>query len=329
VKRRLLLVALAALLLVALAWWLRDRDGRQLPTGWRPPRVSVGRDTRPSEATSGGDGPEWGVLSCTVDTTLGDDPGKLIARGEDGRAVTARVEDRTLSLELEPGDWTVTWHSGKGARPSELRRFGVVEVAAGEPQRCTIAPRGWTIAGEVRDLSGESLEGALVEGCGASTQSDETGRFSLVVSRGDCLVRAWSIDGMLRRPSEPIYFSPFDPPPPPTFRVDTAEIGGVGLGLSSTPKGLRVGLVVEGGPGGTAGVLTGDTIVAVDGALVRGWTVPKGVEAITGPPGTVVRLRVERDGQEQTYALVRERLDDAPGPTADTGTPPTPELPGP
>lgn len=321
VNRRLLLVVLAAVALLGLAAWLRRRDDAGLPGGWRPPRVSVGRDQNPVDAFGRGRAPEWGVVSCAVDAALGDDPGRLIARGGDNQTVTARQEGRELTMELEPGEWTLSWRGAAGDRPAESRRLGLMEVEAGEVARCSIGPRGWTVTGEVRDLHGELLEGELVEGCGASTHTDESGRFSLVVSRGDCLIRAWALDGMLRRPSEPVYFSPFDVPASPTFRVDTTEIGGVGLGLVGTNRGLRVSMVVDGGPGSRSGIEVGDVIVTVDHAPVRGWTVEAGVEAITGPPGTRVQLGVERGEATQTYGLVRERVEttEEPATRPDTG----------
>lgn len=62
-----------------------------------------------------------------------------------------------------------------------------------------------------------------------------------------------------------------------------------------------------GSPAERAGLRTGDRIVEIDGASTRGWTVDETVRALRGPPGTTVRLVVERPGLEGrlTFTLTR------------------------
>lgn len=311
VRRRIAILFVVALSLIGIALWARFRDQAALPGGWRPPKLAVGRARQ--APISPGDPEvalEWGVITCTIDAALGDDPGRLVARSTEDQTAVSTAEGRALTLNVTPGEWTVNWHSGGDSRNSELRRLGMVEVDAGEVQRCTLPKAGWTLSGNVVDLHGEPQSGAWVEGCRTETRTDEHGLFTLVLQRGDCLVRAWSADGALQRPGEPVYFSPFDPPASPTFRLDTAQIGGVGLALVGATEGLRVSYVLPGGPGEIAGIEAGDVIVEADGESTAGWSVSHGVENITGTPGTQVRLRVQRGDVESEYALVRARIEE-------------------
>ncbi len=320
-NRRLAALVVAALVLVGLAWWARARDGATLPVPWAPPRLAVGRDqgAGSSLATPRGPEVEYGVVACTVEAALGDDPGQLVARNEDGGTAMSVAADRVLNLQLPPGEWQINWHGGGTGHAAQLRRIGMVDVVAGEVQRCTVPASGWSVSGEVRDKRGEPRVGDVVEGCGGRTETDEAGRFLLRASRGDCLIRAWAADGLLSRPSEPLYFDPFDPPVSATLRVDAGEIGGVGLGLRGSGDGLHISMVAPGTPAEAAGLQIGDVIVAVDGAPAAGWSVVRGIEAITGEPGTRVRLRVEGVDGDAEHDLIRTRLGEPASVAGDTG----------
>ena len=136
--------------------------------------------------------------------------------------------------------------------------------------------------------------------------------------RGDCLVRAWSHDGQLRRPGDAEYFDAFAPASSLDLRVNVDPIGGVGMGLSSGTEGLAVAFVTEGSPAAAAGIEGGDVVVAVDGVSAAGWSILRGVQAITGEPGTSVEVRVRTQAEEEhTYSVVRARIAEADA--ADTG----------
>lgn len=316
--RRLVAFVAVAACLLALALWARARDVGSPSGGWSPPSLAFG-ERRAQGALAGNPELEWGVVACTVDGALGEDPGRLLARNEeDGTAVSA-ASGRTLTLTLAPGEWQVTWRgAGTGGQP-QSRRLGLVELDAGQVERCAIGGTGWTLSGNVLDDQGEPQVGAIVEGCGAEVESGEAGRFTLTAARGDCLVRAWATDGLLRRPSEPLYFDAFDPPVSPTFRVPGGDIGGVGLGLRGAADGLHVDLVTPDGPGDLADVARGDIIVAVDGAETAGWSVIHGVEVITGTPGTRIRLRIRRGTEAFDLDLVRARIEESTTAVVDTG----------
>jgi hypothetical protein len=320
VNRRILLLVAFAVAVLGLAWWLRRADARALGA-WRPPRVWFGQDlSGPSADAPPEGGRDWGVVSCTVDAALGELPGRLVATAEEGGAnVVSTAVGRDLTLNLAPGEWRVTWHADAEGRRVQMRRVGLVEVEAGSVDRCRIEGSGWTLTGRVLDADGDPVPDALVEGCDAAgATTDEAGRFSLVARRGDCLIRAWSRDGQLRRPGEREYFDPFLPPASLDLRVDTSAIGGVGMGLSAGTDGLVVSFVTEGSPAAAAGVESGEVVVAVNGTSTAGWTVIQGVEAITGPPGSPVTLRFRvESGEEDELVLTRARI--AETSPADTG----------
>jgi hypothetical protein len=317
----LLLVLLVAGLLLALVWSLRRADAGGA-VSWRPPRVSFGRDAaRAAEPSSEGDAREWATVSCVVDEALGEDPGRLVATSSEGAAaVVSTASGRELSLVLVPGDWRVTWHGAAEGQRSQTRRIGTVEVEAGSVDRCRIEGAGWTLSGRVSDLDGRATPGALVEGCGADTTTDDQGRYTLVARRGDCLLRAWSRDGQLRRPGEAEYFDAFAPPASLDLEVDVDPIGGVGLGLSSGSEGLSVAFVAGGSPASAAGIVAGDLVVAVDGAVTAGWSVLRGVQTITGEPGSAVELRVrDAAGTERVITVERARIEEEEANPVDTG----------
>ncbi len=318
VPRRLFAFVAVAALLLALLLWARANDVAPLPGARSPPPLAFGErradGVRPSDPQL-----EWGVITCVVDEALGDDPGRLLARNEDDGTAVSTASGRTLTLTLAPGEWQVTWRGSGTGRQIQSRRLGLVELDEGQVERCAIGGAGWTLSGNVLDDAGEPQQGAIVEGCDAEVLSGEAGRFTLTVTRGDCLIRAWATDGLLRRPSDPLYFDAFDPPVSPTFRVPNGEIGGVGLGLRGAADGLHVNFVAPGGPGDAAGVVLGDVIVAVDGVETSGWSVVHGVEVITGTPGTRVRLRIQGVVGSSDIDLVRARIEDDSPVVVDTG----------
>lgn len=84
----------------------------------------------------------------------------------------------------------------------------------------------------------------------------------------------------------------------------------IAKGLQLDPaEGVLVGTVVDDGPAASAGVKTGDVIIAIDGKKVTDTIELRNGIAET-PPGTTVKLRVWRNGQVK---LLSVRLSELPG----------------
>jgi carboxyl-terminal processing protease len=80
--------------------------------------------------------------------------------------------------------------------------------------------------------------------------------------------------------------------------------GGIGVTVLPAPSGLLVRRTMN-GPARIAGVLPGDTIMAVDGAATASLSFDEALGRILGRPGSKVTLRVLRDGRAIQFRLVR------------------------
>jgi carboxyl-terminal processing protease len=84
--------------------------------------------------------------------------------------------------------------------------------------------------------------------------------------------------------------------------------GGIGVTVLPAQGGLLVRRTMN-GPARVAGVLPGDTIMAVDGAATASLSFDEALGRILGRPGSPVRLRVLRDGRTIQFRLVRRTFD--------------------
>ncbi|CAN5466989.1 hypothetical protein BH11ARM1_BH11ARM1_11760 [soil metagenome] len=79
----------------------------------------------------------------------------------------------------------------------------------------------------------------------------------------------------------------------------------VGIGISSqvTPDGLLIVRTVKGAPADLAGIVSGDTVIEVDGEKVDG------IKGIPGAEGSTVKIKVKRgDGTTKEFTLVRKKF---------------------
>ena len=84
---------------------------------------------------------------------------------------------------------------------------------------------------------------------------------------------------------------------------------GIGINLSQTEAGtFSITDVTVGGPADTAGLCTGDLIVAVDGRDVTGYTLKMVSDLIRGEAGTSVTLKVRRGSGTYSYTAKRAPL---------------------
>lgn len=93
------------------------------------------------------------------------------------------------------------------------------------------------------------------------------------------------------------------------FQADTeGRFGGVGVEVDFRDDYVVVIAPIEGSPAARAGVRSGDRIIAIDNAPVRGKSSEDLVRQMRGAPGTKVVLTVRRPGQDNLlyFTLTRE-----------------------
>ena len=85
---------------------------------------------------------------------------------------------------------------------------------------------------------------------------------------------------------------------------------GVGMIVQLKEDGyVTILRVEEGGPAKEAGVMAGDTLVAVDGQDIKDWDIDETKNRVRGEEGTKVSLTVLRDGKEQTLEVERRLVE--------------------
>jgi carboxyl-terminal processing protease len=118
-----------------------------------------------------------------------------------------------------------------------------------------------------------------------------------------------AIRGML---SELDPYSNFIPPKQlDRFKVEVEnEFGGVGIQVSSEKGQLRVISPLVGTPAYRAGVMSGDSIIEIDGQSTKGITLDEAVQRMKGLLGTKVTLKLLRAGatEVETVELERENI---------------------
>lgn len=88
------------------------------------------------------------------------------------------------------------------------------------------------------------------------------------------------------------------------------KFSGVGLSVIEVKKGLRVVKVFKNSPAEEGGVEVGDTIVAVEGESIAGFTSTEATQKIKGPEGTEVTVTVEKPktGKRSEKTLTRAEV---------------------
>lgn len=105
-----------------------------------------------------------------------------------------------------------------------------------------------------------------------------------------------AIDGLIDKLDDP-YATVFTPTEYDRFREETTgNYAGIGVQIGLLNARVTVTAVFRGTPAQGAGMLVGDRIVWVEGHSATDWTLDQARDSIRGPPGSVVRLRVARDG---------------------------------
>ena len=100
---------------------------------------------------------------------------------------------------------------------------------------------------------------------------------------------------------------------PPRDRVEFVKevqgtFAGIGVSVSSDPRGALVRTPLDDSPALEAGVQAGDLIVAVGDEDLTGMALPDIIALVAGPEGSSVDITVLRDEQEQTFTVVRRQI---------------------
>lgn len=105
-----------------------------------------------------------------------------------------------------------------------------------------------------------------------------------------------ALEGLIEQLDDP-YATVFTPVEYDQFREQTTgNYAGIGVQIGRLGGRVTVTAVFRGYPADGAGMLVGDRIVWVEGHDATDWSLDQARDSIRGPPGTVVRIRVARDG---------------------------------
>ena len=123
------------------------------------------------------------------------------------------------------------------------------------------------------------------------------------------LLMTGSLKGMVNSLGDP-YSVYLDPKMYSELMLETkGSFGGVGIVLGVKDKQLTVVAPIEGTPAETAGILSGDLIVKIDGQDTKDMALDEAVGKIRGKEGSKVTLTIQRTGKEvQEYSLTRATI---------------------
>ena len=114
----------------------------------------------------------------------------------------------------------------------------------------------------------------------------------------------FAIKGMIAAVDDP-YTSYIEPA---VMKIEQQDLSGEFEGIGAHVRRREDGAIqiispIEGGPAESAGILSGDIIVAVDGEEIGGLPLLEAVAKIRGPRGSLVVLTIKRLGQLQTTEI--------------------------
>ena len=123
------------------------------------------------------------------------------------------------------------------------------------------------------------------------------------------LLMTGSLKGMVNSLGDP-YSVYLDPKMYSELMLETkGSFGGVGIVLGVKDKQLTVVAPIEGTPAETAGILSGDLSVKIDGQDTKDMALDEAVGKIRGKEGSKVTLTIQRTGQEaEEYSLTRATI---------------------
>ena len=87
----------------------------------------------------------------------------------------------------------------------------------------------------------------------------------------------------------------------------TGEFGGLGIEVGMEDGFIKVISPIDDTPASKAGIQSGDLIIKLDGATVKGTTLMQSVEKMRGKAGTPIKLTIVREGQAKPIELTLNR----------------------
>ena len=126
-------------------------------------------------------------------------------------------------------------------------------------------------------------------------------------SYNDSTLWTRALDGLIGELDDP-YASVFTPSEVEDFQEETTgNYAGIGVSISQLNDVVTVTSVFRGTPAAQAGLQVGDVIIGVNQNDATTWNTAMASDSIRGPVGTVVDLRVLREGVRQPIAFSMQR----------------------
>lgn len=119
-----------------------------------------------------------------------------------------------------------------------------------------------------------------------------------------------ALEGLLEQLDDP-YATVYTPAEYDRFQeANTGNYAGIGVQITLMGSRVTVTAVFRDTPAESVGMTVGDRIVWVEGHDARDWTLDQARDSIRGEPGSVVRLRVARDGFDDaiSFSIVRDNV---------------------
>lgn len=90
--------------------------------------------------------------------------------------------------------------------------------------------------------------------------------------------------------------------------MTTGQYGGIGALIRKMGDYTYIAEPYEGKPAQLAGAMAGDKILSIDGKDMKGKASDEVSDALRGPKGSTIQVKVDRDGQEKTISITRDEI---------------------
>lgn len=90
--------------------------------------------------------------------------------------------------------------------------------------------------------------------------------------------------------------------------MTTGQYGGIGALIRKMGEYTYIAEPYEGKPAQTSGAMAGDKILSIDGKDMKGKPSDEVSDALRGPKGSTIQLKVDRAGQEKTISITRDEI---------------------